>query len=452
MIRTLWHRAFLVERPSISLSLFRLAMAFTVGAHVIPSLLRLDENYLSSAFKTKNFSFFPIAILRVVEASPDWVVGLFVVAFYVTLTLFTLGLWSQISCILMTLVCYYFYALNDYHIGTLSFDILLVSLFLMSVTNYHGDFLSLDSLRRTDTQAHRRLRPIFIQRMLQLQLAWTFVYTALSKITGGGNWLTGNPYYTLIHYPAIGVVRDFPLRAWLGEHPGLCYGLGITLLAFEMTIPILWFVQRTRLFGIGLGILFQIMLWLTLHVPTIFLFLFPPMMLLFIEPERLVAWIEAKRRQMALRPHGRLLYDGRCGFCVESVRRLQVLDLFGWVETVDFNQQAELSKIHPSLTPERCRREMVLIEPNGQLSGGFAAFRRLCLHLPLLRVLLPVVYLPASGWIGRHIYRWIARRRYRLFHNPTCQTNQCALPETDAGSSRSSASASEDSESGSAKT
>ena len=241
------------------MGLFRLAVAFTVGAHMIPSFFHMDDNYLATAFKTHNYSFFPLWTLRLVAQSPDSVVWSFVALFLMSLTTFALGLFSQLSCILMTLSCYYFYALNNYHIGTLSFDILLVTLFLMCVTNYHSDFLSLDSLRRGDVRSYKRLRPFFLQRLLQLQLAWTFWYTALSKVTARGNWITDNPYYYLMYYPPIGVVRDFPLRSWLGQHPDLSYNFGIALLIFEFSVPFLWFLPQTRAIGITLSIAFQVM-------------------------------------------------------------------------------------------------------------------------------------------------------------------------------------------------
>ncbi|MBI3330934.1 MAG: DUF393 domain-containing protein [Candidatus Omnitrophica bacterium] len=422
----IFHRAFLDRRPSLSLGLFRLGVAFTVGAHMIPSFFQMEDTYLATAFRTQNYSFFPVPILRLVAASPDGVVWAFVALFAVSLAAFTVGLCTQASTVLLTLSCYYFYALNNYHIGTLSFDILLVTLFLLCVTNYHGDFLSLDTLRRGRARAYKRLRPFFLQRLLQLQLAWTFWYTALSKITDGGNWLTDNPHYYLMHYPPIGVVREFPGRAWLGQHPVLCHQLGIALLAFEVLVPFLWFIPRTRPLGIALGIAFQLMLWVTLHVPTIFLFLFPPLMLLFIRPEALVRWIE--RRQAAHAAHGRavLLYDGRCGFCLESVRRLRVLDLFGWVDPLDFHAQPDLSRLAPALTPERCRSEMVLLEPNGRLSGGFEAFARMTRRLPLLWGLAPLVHLPGANWVGTRLYRWVAAHRYLFHRNPSCAANQCA--------------------------
>jgi predicted DCC family thiol-disulfide oxidoreductase YuxK len=338
----------------------------------------------------------------------------------------------------MTLSCYYFYALNNYHIGTLSFDILLVTLFLMCVTGYHGDFLSLDSLRRGDVRSYKRLRPFFLQRLLQLQLAWTFWYTALSKITAGGNWITGNPYYALMHYPSIGVMRDFPLRSWLAQQPGLCYNLGVALLVLEFSLPFLWFLPQTRTVGITLGIAFQVMLWATMHVPTIFLFLFPAMMLLFIQPTVLVQWIEARQARHAAQDRAVLFYDGQCGFCLESVKRLRVLDLFGWVDPLDFHAQPDLSRLHRELTPERCRSEMVLLEPNGTLSGGFDAFARLSRRLPLLWWCAPFVYLPGARWVGTRVYRWVALNRYLLHRNAVCATNQCAIGASGNGKGSSS--------------
>jgi len=429
----LWHQAFLVRRPSVSLGLFRLAVAFTVGAHMIPSFFEMDENYLATAFTTQNPSFFPLWILRLVAGSPDWLIWSWTIIFLASLGTFAVGLFTQASCLVMTVASYYFYALNNYHIGTLSFDILLVTLALMCLTNDPGDFLSLDSLRRGDVRAYKRLRPFFVQRLLQQQLVWTFWYTALNKISAGGNWLTGNPYYSLMRYPPIGVVRNFPLRAWLGQHPTLCYQLGVVLLAFEFLLPLLWLIPRTRPVGIALGVAFQLMLWVTLHVPTIFLFLFPPMMLLFIRPEAVVRWIEARQARQAARGRAILLYDGQCGFCLESVKRLRVLDLFGWVDPLDFHAQPELSALHPSLTPERCRSEMLLLEPNGRLSGGFHAFARLSLRLPLLLGCAPLVHLPGAAWIGTRVYRWVAAHRDLFHRNPTCATNQCAIRQAGNG-------------------
>ena len=98
----LWHKAFLEERPSISLGLFRLAVAFTVGAHLLPTFFRLDDNYLHTAFKEKNLSFFPFWCLALVEKSPDTLVWAMVVVFLTSLIFFAAGLFTQLSCIVLT--------------------------------------------------------------------------------------------------------------------------------------------------------------------------------------------------------------------------------------------------------------------------------------------------------------------------------------------------------------
>ncbi len=436
----LWSQAFLAERPSLSLSLFRFAVAFTVGAHMIPALLVLPDQFLDGAFRTQNGSFFPAVILQWVNGHPDGVIYAVTGLFALSLAAFTLGLWTQASCILMTLTCYYFYARNNFFIGTLSFDILLVTLVLMCVTPYPGDFLSFDSLRRGTPHSERRRRPFFLQRLLQIQLAVTFWHTALNKVSAGGNWLTDRPFYYLMHYPPEGVVRNFPLRGWLAGQPEICYALGIALIVFEFLMPVAWFlpVPRVRGAAIALGIAFQLMLWITLHVPTIFLFLFPPMMLLFLPPESIVRWIEARQARHAARGRALLLYDGHCGLCRASVKQVLILDVFGWVDPLDIHTPADLHSIHPALTLTRCKSEIVLVELNGRLSGGFDAFRRLSRHLPMLWPVWPFLRLPGAGWVGRRVYRWVSLRRYVLHRGPRCKDNQCGLDEPASGNGNGS--------------
>ncbi len=445
-IATLWDRFVLAERPSISLSAFRIAVAITVGCHVIPTLLQLHDNYLSTAFREINTSFFPIPILQLVHHSPNAFVYLMTGLFSVAWGLFLIGYRSQLSGIVMTLCCYYFYALNSLHIGTLSWDILLVTLFLMCVTGYHGDYFSLDSLRlRLDEEAspgtpalrlrprdtiageepaYRKQRPFFIQRMLQLQMASTYLYTALAKLSSGGNWLTDNPYYYLMHSPPGGVVREFLCRDWLAQHPALCYVIGLGVIAMELTLPILWFIRRTRIPAIAIGWAFHLLLLATLHVPTIFFFLFPPQMLLFIPPEDVVAWIEGRQHQYD-EGQGLLIYDGHCMFCVGSVRRLLVLDLFGYLKPVDYQTAEDVTALHLSLTRNQCHAQMHLVEPDGRLSGGFAAIQRLSRKLPLLWPAAPLVNLLGARRIGDPAYRWIARNRYLFHRHRACDDNQC---------------------------
>ncbi|MBI4051345.1 MAG: DUF393 domain-containing protein [Elusimicrobia bacterium] len=409
-----WNRAFLEERPSIGFSFFRLAVAFTVGAHIIPTLFQIQDNYLSWAFKEKNSAFFTMGILEWVAKSPDWLVWFMVGWFVLFWFLFFIGFRSQVSCILMTAGCYYFYALNSMHIGTLSYDILLVTLFLMCITPYHGDYFSVDSIFRGDPEAYKRKRPFFLQRLLQLQIANTFFYTAFYKITAEGNWITGNPYYYLVNSTAESVVKHFPGRLFLAGHPDLCYWLGISCVCFEVLLSILVFIPRLRWVTIPSVILFHLMLVFTLHVPTIFLFLFPAQFLLFINPTPILEWIEKKRSRNQGEPCGLLLYDGQCGFCRASLDEIRCLDLFGVLNARDLHLVENPKELHPDLTKETCLARLNYLE-GGKLFAGFYAFRRIALRLPLLWWLVPGLYVPGMGWLGQKAYDWIARHRHRLF-------------------------------------
>ncbi len=400
----IWHRLFLEERPSIGLSLFRIFVAITTGLHVIPSFFCLADNYLAGALKTVNYSFFPPVVIEWVQKSPDTLVVFFVWAFMVTWFCFLVGLFAQFSCIAMTACCYYFYALNDFHIGTLSWDILLVTLVLMCISPYHGDYFSVDALRRADTNAYRRPRPFFIQRLLQLQIASTFFYTALYKITAQGNWIKDNPIYYLMNYPPEGVTKHFLIKEWMAGQPHFCYAMGIFIMAMEISMPLLLFYPKTRRSAIILGCLFHLVLILTLDVPAIFFFLFPAQLLLFIHPQKVVDWLEAKRAANASGVRPQIVYDGNCGFCLASVKALQVMDLLGALT---------YAAGEPGLS------EMRLVFPDGRALSGFFAFRRLCLMLPMLYPMALVMYCPGVALIGPLVYRLIAQNR-------SCRDRECA--------------------------
>ena len=428
-MKNMWNRLFLEERPSIGLAFFRIFVALTVGLHVLPSFVPLADAYLSTAFKTLNGNFFTPGVLELVAKSPDWLVVVFVWGFIITWLCFLFGLFSQVSCILMTACCYYFYALNDFHIGTLSWDILLVTLFLMCLTPYHGDYFSIDALRRGDAQAYRRTRPFFLQRLLQMQIASTFFYTALYKVTAEGNWLKGNPLYYLMNYPPDGVTKTFLIKDWMAVHPGFCYAVGILIIITEFSMPFLLFIPRTRRSAIVLGCLFHILLVLTLDVPAIFFFLFPAQLLLFINPYKILAWIEAKRKISDLSPKTKVVYDGDCGFCLASVNALRVMDLFGKLEYMGEKALSQMYVIDAGGFGATFSRFGNVQNGEGapktsagvSLYAGFYAFRRLCWILPMMVPFVVLFYFPGAGLVGPWVYRWVARNRFLFHGNSHCK-------------------------------
>ncbi len=421
----IWNRLFLDERPSLGLSFFRIFAAITVGFHVIPSFFHLEDNYLSTAFKEVNFNFFTPEVIDLIQKSPDLAVTIFVAIFLVAWFFFLIGLFSQLSCIVMTAACYYFYALNCFHIGTLSWDILLVTLFLMCLTGYHGDYFSVDCLRRGEINAYQRMRPFFIQRLLQMQIASTYFYTALYKVTGTGNWLTGNPIYYLMNYPPEGVTKQFVFREYFAVHPAVCYWIGVAILMMEFALPFLLFIRRTRIAAIVIGFLFHIALVTTLHVPTIFFFLFPPQLLLFIDPHDLIVWIEKEREQNRQKGQAQVIFDGNCQFCLGSIQKLLMMDILGCLRPVNFHEVEDLKSLHPTLTREACHSRLHLKTSEGELYEGFFVFRRLCWKLPMLYIFIVIFYFPGSSILGPLVYRWVAKNRYLFHRHQKCRSNAC---------------------------
>ena len=415
MVKKLWSRLFLEERPSLSLSVFRMVVALTTWSVVFPSLVHLEELYFQGSFRELNPNFFPWWFLDLVQKSPDGLVTIFATLFHVSSLMLLMGLFSQLSCILMTMSCYYFYALNAFHVSTLSWDILLVTLVLMCVTGYHGDYFSMDCLVREGGETPwARRRPFFVQRLLQMQLGFTFFYTALYKITAEGNWLTDNPLYYILNYPPPGVTKTFLLRDFVQTMPNFLYWVGIGIVVLEILTLFLLFWRPTRISAIYLGIFFQFILFLTLDVPATFFFLFPAMFLLFINPDDILLWIESCQtvNQSAQRPV--LLFDGKCGFCLKCIRALKKMDLFHVLEYRDFYQYLVVGQPLPAgLSEEQVKKRIYLIESH-HLSGGYAVFRRICWHMPMMMPLIPIIFFPGMGIAGPLLYDFVARNRMHI--------------------------------------
>lgn len=426
-MKKLFTRLFLVERSAISLSLFRIVVALTVICVVVPSFCHLADNYFSTAFKITNGHFFALGFVDLVHKSPDWLVVCFVCLLCAAAFSMLIGFFGQLSCIVMTGCCYYFYALNSLHVGTLSWDILLVVLFLMCICPYQSDYFSLDCLRKNDVLAYKKERPFFIQRLLQLQIGFIFFYTGLYKITAQGNWIQDNPIYYLMNYPVSGVTKLFILKDFLLDKPQLCYVIGISIVAVELLMIFLLFYRKTRAGAIYLGIFFHILLILTLDVPATFFFLFPAQLLLFINPNKIIAWIENRRRQYQLLPNLIVVFDGKCGFCQASVQKIKVLDLFERIQYADSHEIDDLKKIHESLTRERVLHELCLVDLDGKLLGGFSAVRKLSLYCPMLYFFIPLLYFPCMKFFGNAVYKVIAKNRYLLGIKSKCDDNSCSI-------------------------
>lgn len=111
-----------------------------------------------------------------------------------------------------------------------------------------------------------------------------------------------------------------------------------------------------------------------------------------------------------------VLYDGDCGFCQKSVQIIQSLDWLKKFSFVPF-QKDDLLNNYKDLSIDRCKKEIILVIENEKEKfyfGGYDAFKRMTVYLPLTFLLSWFFFLPPVAWFGRIVYKKIAENRHRI--------------------------------------
>ena len=123
----------------------------------------------------------------------------------------------------------------------------------------------------------------------------------------------------------------------------------------------------------------------------------------------------------------KIIYDGHCQLCQQSVQHLKAMDWFRRCEYINFQTVFSLKSLHPSLNQELVASQLHFITPDGRIYGGFLALRQIAWIMPMLYPLLFVMYLPTASKIGSRLYRWIAKNRYSFNFHQNCKENYCYL-------------------------
>lgn len=117
------------------------------------------------------------------------------------------------------------------------------------------------------------------------------------------------------------------------------------------------------------------------------------------------------------------LYDGKCSLCQKTKTTFQKLD---WNQKIEWISLQEFEGKHFSAV--ELRRELHIILPNGTVLKGFDAVRKILLKSPPTLLVGLLLYIPFIPIIGRPIYRWIAKNRYK-FLTDTCAEGSCSIKE-----------------------
>jgi predicted DCC family thiol-disulfide oxidoreductase YuxK len=127
-----------------------------------------------------------------------------------------------------------------------------------------------------------------------------------------------------------------------------------------------------------------------------------------------------------------VIFDGKCQFCQQQVRRLAMFDKWGkWL-----GQSGKLSYIslhdprvgsrYPNLSHDDLMRQMYVVQASGEQHGGADAIRYLSRRLPALWVAAPVLHIPGSARLWRWMYGKVAQQRYR-WNRDECENDACAI-------------------------
>jgi predicted DCC family thiol-disulfide oxidoreductase YuxK len=291
-------------------------------------------------------------------------------------------------------------------------DLVLCALLFIFCVSPVGRALSLDRVRAVRAAKRKQLDvvvPAYSSpwagaciRLMQIQMALIFFYSAVSKIKweewrdGDAVWLVlaANEYYNIFmlnllsHYYWLGVIATY------------------STIFVELAYPFLIWQRRTRPYLLAAAVFIHLEFAAFLALIH-FSFVMIMGHMSFLRPEwlhRLGAWWKRRSGEMEM------IYDGRCGFCVRSMAWLLAFDGLRQIGIRDFRNNPS-----PVITDADLEKALYLVRPGATALPGFEAYRYVVLRVPGLWWLVPLFYVPVlSRAIGHPIYNWVAANRSRL--------------------------------------
>jgi predicted DCC family thiol-disulfide oxidoreductase YuxK len=239
-------------------------------------------------------------------------------------------------------------------------------------------------------------------RLMQIQMAVLFFYSATKKLQGDG-WWNGDSIWSVV------VNIDYYNRVLLdlfASHYLLVNVATYLTLLIEIAFPFLIWQRATRPYLLAAAIFLHLQFATIMGMPY-FSFVMIMGHMSFVRQEwlaRLAAWWKRSMGDMEM------IYDGRCGFCVRSMQWFLSFDGLGQIKVRDF-------RINPSpvVSDAQMEKALYLVLPDGRALPGFEAYRYIVPRVPGLWWQVPLFYVPVfSRLFGRPLHNWIAANRSRL--------------------------------------
>ena len=122
--------------------------------------------------------------------------------------------------------------------------------------------------------------------------------------------------------------------------------------------------------------------------------------------------------------HISLIYDGRCLFCIRSLKVFKAIDVKGVLRFYDAHNAESIMDTFPELSRADFDNAMFAVTQDRTVYRGYFAFKRLIWSSPVAWLLIPFFYFPGSTSLGLRVYAWVARNRQTF----GCQSDSCVLP------------------------
>lgn len=262
--------------------------------------------------------------------------------------------------------------------------------------------------------------PPWSVRLMQIQLVLIYFLNGVNKFYGPfqSDYINGDALYWILH--------DTTLIRWSYDQFPIplifCRLAGWITLLFELGFPFLILWSRVRPWLLIVGVLFHAAIFIFMEIGwfgqnTLG---FYPVFLSGVAVAAFAGWLAGKGKRGSFT----LYYDTFCPICRRSRLGLALFDVGQRITFRDIHDRRTMQAELPSVSYQRALKEMIVRTPRGKVLGGFDAFRAVARVFPALWPILPVLYVPGVGWIGRRIYRWVASNRYRL---SKCHDGVCSL-------------------------
>lgn len=109
-----------------------------------------------------------------------------------------------------------------------------------------------------------------------------------------------------------------------------------------------------------------------------------------------------------------MLYDGMCILCTQTQTLVKWFDWLGRVERLNAQDFGTVYRRFPELHDQDILGEIYVQSQAGDWLVGFFGMRYLAWQLPLGWLTLPILYFPGMNILGPKLYKWVARRRYKI--------------------------------------